>query len=295
MKKFYMVVNPEGGLKKGLDILAMVKPIFYDNDSELTILETEFAGHAKEYARDVDYSGYDGFCAIGGDGTMHEVINGMLNRSDGATLPIGLVTGGTGNSFMYDMDCLDPQEAAKRITKGELRTIDVAKVNANGVFYYAFNIVGWGLATEAGELAEKLRWLGGIRYDVASIIEVLKGKKRISKLILDDKTIEEDFVFILGCNTIHTGKGMKMAPFAKLNDGKIDLIIVRNASRLKLLKLFPKLFSGEHVKSPLVDYQQVNSFSIIPNGENGLTIDGELIGHTPVHVEMEPERISVLV
>jgi len=295
MKKFYMVVNPEGGLKKGLDILAMVKPIFYDNDSELTILETEFAGHAQEYARDVDYSGYDGFCAIGGDGTMHEVINGMLNRSDGATLPIGLVTGGTGNSFMYDMDCLDPQEAAKRITKGELRTIDVAKVNANGVFYYAFNIVGWGLATEAGELAEKLRWLGGIRYDVASIIEVLKGKKRISKLILDDKTIEEDFVFILGCNTIHTGKGMKMAPFAKLNDGKIDLIIVRNASRLKLLKLFPKLFSGEHVKSPLVDYQQVNSFSIVPNEENGLTIDGELIGHTPVHVEMEPERISVLV
>jgi len=290
-----MVVNPEGGLKKGLDILERVKPIFDKYDSELTVLETEFAGHAKEYAHDVDYSGYDGFCAIGGDGTMHEVINGMLNRSDGATLPIGLVTGGTGNSFMYDMDCLDPEEAAKRITQGQLRKIDVAKVDANGELYYAFNIVGWGLVTEAGELAEKLRWLGGIRYDVASILEVLKGKKRISKLILDDKTIEEDFVFILGCNTIHTGKGMKMAPFAKLDDGKIDLIIVRKASRLKLLRLFPKLFSGEHVKSPLVDYQQVNSFSIIPDEENGLTIDGELIGHTPVHVEMEPERINVLV
>ena len=290
-----MVVNPEGGLKKGLDILERVKPIFDEYDSELTVLETEFAGHAQVYAYEVDYAGYDGFCAIGGDGTMHEVINGMLNRSDGATLPIGLVTGGTGNSFMYDMDCLDPEEAAKRITQGQLRTIDVAKVDANGVLYYAFNIVGWGLVTEAGELAEKLRWLGGIRYDVASILEVLKGKKRISKLILDDKTIEEDFVFILGCNTIHTGKGMKMAPFAKLDDGKIDLIIVRKASRLKLLRLFPKLFSGEHVKSPLVDYQQVNSFSIIPDEENGLTIDGELIGHTPVHVEMEPERINVLV
>ena len=290
-----MVVNPEGGLKKGLDILERVKPIFDEYDSELTVLETEFAGHTQEYAYEVDYAGYDGFCAIGGDGTMHEVINGMLSRPDGATLPIGLVTGGTGNSFMYDMDCLDPEEAAKRITQGQLRTIDVAKVDANGELYYAFNIIGWGLATEAGVLAEKLRWLGGIRYDVASILEVLKGKKRISKLILDDQTIEEDFVFILGCNTIHTGKGMKMAPFAKLNDGKIDLIIVRKASRLKLLKLFPKLFSGEHVKSPLVDYQQVNSFSIVPDEKNRLTIDGELIGVTPVHVEMEPERISVLV
>ena len=290
-----MVVNPEGGLKKGIDILEKVKPIFDKYDSELTVLETEFAGHAQEYAHDVEYAGYDGFCAIGGDGTLHEVINGMLNRSDGATLPIGLVTGGTGNSFMYDMDCLDPEEAAKRITQGQLRKIDVAKVDANGELYYAFNIVGWGLVTEAGQLAEKLRWLGGIRYDVASILEVLKGKKRISKLILDDKTIEEDFVFILGCNTIHTGKGMKMAPFAKLDDGKIDLIIVRKASRLKLLRLFPKLFSGEHVKSPLVDYQQVNSFSIVPDEKNGLTIDGELIGHTPVHVEMELERINVLV
>ena len=290
-----MVVNPEGGLKKGLDILELVKPIFNEYDSELTVLETEFAGQAKEYAHEVDYADYDGFCAIGGDGTMHEVINGMLNRKDGATLPIGLVTGGTGNSFMHDMECLDPEEAAKRITQGQLRRIDVAKVNANGTVYYAFNIVGWGLATEAGQLAEKLRWLGGIRYDVASILEVLKGKKRISKLILDDKTIEEDFVFILGCNTIHTGKGMKMAPFAKLDDGKIDLIIVRKASRLKLLRLFPKLFSGEHVKSPLVDYQQVNSFSIDPQEENGLTIDGELIGHTPVHVEMKLEGINVLV
>ena len=96
MKKFYMVVNPHGGLKKGIKILEKVRPIFEGGGAELTVLETEYAGHAREYANEMDFTGYDGFCAIGGDGTMHEVINGMLKRPDGRKLPIGLVTGGTG-------------------------------------------------------------------------------------------------------------------------------------------------------------------------------------------------------
>ena len=69
--------------------------------------------------------------------------------------------------------------------------------------------------------------MGGVRYDVASVIEVLKGKDRIATLTLDKEVIKENFIFIIGCNTIHTGKAMKMAPLAQLNDGKIDLIIVR--------------------------------------------------------------------
>ena len=145
------------------------------------------------------------------------------------------------------------------------------------------------------KLAEKLRWLGGIRYDVASVIEVLKGKNRIASLTIDNKTIKENFIFIIACNTIHTGKAMKMAPLAKLDDGKIDLIIVRKTSKVKLLKLFPKLFSGDHIKSPLVEYKQVKNFSITIKDENDLTIDGEIIGKTPLHVEMLPKLLNVLV
>ena len=114
MSKYYLAVNPHGGLKKGLGILEQVKPVFENDGAEVTILETEYAGHARNMARTVEIDGYDGFCAIGGDGTMHEVVNGMMNREDGRRLPIGLVTGGTGNSFMHDLDCLDPVNAAKR-------------------------------------------------------------------------------------------------------------------------------------------------------------------------------------
>jgi len=295
MKKYYLLVNPKGGHRKGLEIYKKVKPVFSKSNVEVTVLHTEYAGHAFDFANTLDFDGYDGLCAIGGDGTMYEIINGMLKRDDQRKVPIGLITGGTGNSFMYDVDCLDPVDAAKRIIQHKLRPLDIAKVDADGELFYSFNIVGWGLATDAGKLAEKLRWLGGVRYDIASIIEVLKGKDRIATLTLDSEVIKENFIFIIGCNTIHTGKAMKMAPLAKLNDGKIDLIIVRKTSRLNLLKLFPKLFSGDHIKSSLVEYRQVKNFSITLKENNDLTIDGEIIGTTPLNVQMIPEMVNVLV
>ena len=295
MKKYYLLVNPAGGTKKGMKILEMVKPIFDKSEVHVDILQTEYAGHANELANTLDFSGYNGLCAIGGDGTLFEMVNGMLKRKDNQNFPLGLITGGTGNAFMHDLNCLDPIEASERIIKGNLRSVDIARVETPNNLYFSFNIIGWGLVADAGYLAEYFRLLGGLRYDVASILEVLKGKRRISRLILDEEVVDDDFVFVIACNTIHTGKAMRIAPNAKFDDGKIDLIIVRNASKTELLKLFPKLFTGEHVKSKLVECRQVQKFSIISDENSSLIIDGELIGSTPVHVTMEPKKINVLV
>ena len=295
MKKYYLLVNPAGGTKKGMEILEMVKPIFEKSEVHLDILQTEYAGHANELANTLDLSGYNGLCAIGGDGTLFEMVNGMLKRKDNQNFPLGLITGGTGNAFMHDLNCLDPIKASERIIKGNLRSVDIARVETPNNFYFSFNIIGWGLVADAGYLAEYFRLLGGLRYDVASILEVLKGKRRISRLVLDGEVVDDDFVFVIACNTIHTGKAMRIAPNAKFDDGKIDLIIVRNASKTELLKLFPKLFTGEHVKSKLVECRQVQKFSIISDENSSLIIDGELIGSTPVHVTMEPKKINVLV
>ena len=293
MKKLFLIYNPHGGLKKGKNILRKVKPIFQEAEKELIILESEYSGHAFDYANTLNFQGHDGLCVIGGDGTMHEVINGMLNRKDKSRIPLGLITGGTGNSFMHDIDCLDPIKAARKIITGKMRAIDIAKVTANDTIYYSFNLIGWGVPTDSNLLAEKLRWRGGLRYSISAIFEVLKAKKRIAKLRFDGNEIEADFTFIMGCNTMHVGKGMKMAPEALIDDGKLDLIVVKKVSRFRLLFLFPKLFSGSHVDSPLVDYVQVKQFSIIPKIKNGLNIDGEMKGFTPAHVQINKEKIYI--
>jgi len=86
-----------------------------------------------------------------------------------------------------------------------------------------------------------------------------------------------------------------MAPLARLDDGLIDLLIVRKVGRMKLLRLFPKLFSGKHIGDPAVDYRQVSEFSIKPDDRNTLNIDGEMLGSTPIRVTMMPKEIEVLV
>ena len=295
MSRYYITVNPHGGTKKGSKILSQVLPIFESENAEVTVIETEYAGHACDLTMDVDMTNYDGFCCIGGDGTMHEAINGLLKRKDKKRFPLGLITGGTGNSFMCDMNCQDPIDATKRILSGNRRFIDVLECNSNGDIYYAFNLVGWGMPTDINNLAEKMRWLGTQRYNVATLIEVMRNSKRFAELKVNGESITDDFAFIIACNTIHVGKGMKMAPKAQLDDGLVDIIIVPKVNRFSLLKLFPKLFTGEHINSPELQYKQVNSFSIIPKENNKLNIDGELLGSTPVNVKVLQKEIEILI
>ena len=295
MSKYYITLNPHGGTKKGSKILSQVLPIFESENAEVTVIETEYAGHARDLAMDIDMTNYDGFCCIGGDGTMHEAINGLLKRKDKKRFPLGLITGGTGNSFMCDMNCQDPIDATKRILSGNRRFIDVLECNSNGDVYYAFNLVGWGMPTDINNLAEKMRWLGTQRYNVATLIEVMRNSKRFAELKVNGESITDDFAFIIACNTIHVGKGMKMAPKAQLDDGLVDIIIVPKVNRFSLLKLFPKLFTGEHINSPELQYKQVNSFSIIPKENNKLNIDGELLGTTPVNVKVLQKEIEILI
>ena len=295
MRKYYLTVNPYGGGKKGPKILKDVLPLFEQKNIELNIIETEYAGHNRDLANQLNMDGYDGFCCIGGDGTLNEVINGLLTRKDRLKFPIGLITGGTGNSFMHDLDCLDPIEAANKIISDKRRFIDVFSCNTDGKTFYGFNILGWGIPTDANILADKLRWMGPQRYNFASIIEVLRHKKRFARVIIDNNSIGADFAFIIGCNTIHTGKGMRMAPLARLNDGLIDLIIVRKVSRFKLLKLFPKVFSGKHIGDPGVDYRQVKQFKIMSEYKSQLNLDGEVLGSTPVEVKILPKEVEILI
>ena len=295
MKKYYLTVNPYGGGKKGPKILKDVLPLFEQKNIELNIIETDYAGHNRDLANQLNMDGYDGFCCIGGDGTLNEVINGLLTRKDRLKFPIGLITGGTGNSFMHDLDCLDPIEAANKIISDKRRFIDVFSCNTDGKTFYGFNILGWGIPTDANILADKLRWMGPQRYNFASIIEVLRHKKRFARVIIDNNSIGADFAFIIGCNTIHTGKGMRMAPLARLNDGLIDLIIVRKVSRFKLLKLFPKVFSGKHIGDPGVDYRQVKQFKIMSEDKSQLNLDGEVLGSTPVEVKILPKEVEILI
>ena len=226
---------------------------------------------------------------------MNEVLNGMLTRGDQSKVPIGLVPGGTGNSFMKTLDLLEPLEAILKIIKNKPRTIDLMKVSGSDGVYYSLNLVGWGMATDISIVAEKLRILGEQRYNIASVIEIIRNKKRPATLIIDDVETTNDFCFIIACNTKYVGKGMKMAPEAVIDDGLMDLIVVKQNSRTTLLSVFPKLFNGEHISHPACEYLKCRTFSIRSEQNDPLNIDGEIIGCAPVDVELVENGIELLV
>ena len=291
MKKLLILTNPYSGKKNGKKILKNVLNIFSNTPYDL--ITTKYKNHPYEIAKTININDFSGICIIGGDGTMHEVINGMLARADKKQLPIGLVPGGTGNSFMHDMNCLNPNDAAEQIIKLKTQKIDLIKIETDNKIIYSFNVAGWGMPPDINILAEKMRWFGGQRYNIASLIEIMKFTKRQCNLIINNENILDDYSLVLCCNTIHTGKGMKIAPKAKLADGLIDVVAVKKTNRLTLLKLFPAIFSGNHINSSIVNYQQVKSISIKPKIDSSLIVDGEVIGRTPCDMVALPNAIEV--
>ncbi|MBP90028.1 MAG: hypothetical protein CMJ64_25525 [Planctomycetaceae bacterium] len=117
---------------------------------------------------------------------------------------------------------------------------------------------------------------------MAALSHILRAKRRFAKLVLDAKTTEDDFALVIACNTRFTGKGMRVAPHASMNDGKIDVVAVRRASRWQIFRLLSKIYDGSHVSLPCVAYHQVQSFSIEPASRDLLNLDGDLKAGTPV-------------
>mgnify|MGYP001054920824 CR=1 FL=1 len=269
-------------------------PVFDSNGSKLSIIKTEGPGHARELTAHLALGNYDGLLVLGGDGTFHEVVNGILKMQKDRPLPIGLIPGGSGNSLLHDLGLTDPVAAAKAIVKRKTRFIDAAEIKMKDDLMYSINLIGWGLVTDVGKRAELLRWLGTRRYTVSSIVEILLKKNRGAKLIIDDQTFFDDFTFVVACNSIHIGRGMKMAPYAKLDDGLIDLLVVdANITRKRLFSVLPKLFDGTHVNEPEVKYHQASKFSIFPEQVDLLNIDGEMVGTTPINVRMLKQAIEI--
>ena len=292
--KLYFLINPISGTQKSKKIFQSINHTLKLKNINFDYSETEYSGHAIKIAKELDLNSYNGIIIIGGDGTFHEVISGLMSRTDNKKIPIGIVPGGSGNSFLYSEKDNDPNSIFNRILKFEKQKIDVLKVKTPDDLLYSINLVGWGLVTDIGKSAEKYRWLGTSRYTLVSLIEIIKNKSRNATLIIENKEYKKTFTFIIACNTKYVGKGMYMAPNAAINDGLLDLIIVKgNLSRRLLFKTLPKLFKGTHINDPNIEYKQISKFSLLTKDKDLLNIDGELKGTTSIEVEVVNNAIEV--
>ena len=145
--------------------------------------------------------------SVGGDGTFCEVITGLMLRSDSAykTVPVALVPAGSGNSQANDMEIMDYMNAIERIVSGRLRKMDIGKVSFTLddklETRYSHNLVGWGLGVDSNLLAEKMRFLGPLRYDLGALMSIIRGRVRKARCYIDGHLIDSAFVLLLIQNT----------------------------------------------------------------------------------------------
>ena len=294
MKNYIIIVNPFSGKKKGLNILKNIESILDTKRFSYDTHITKNSGDASSLTQTLNISKYDGIIMIGGDGTFHEIVNGMMTRKDNTQIPIGIIPGGTGNSFLLDLNITDPILALNRIIMHKTKKIDILRTKYNQKIKYSINLVGWGMITDVGLTSEKFRLFGYSRYTIAAVIEIFFKKTRYAKLKVDDNIIEGEFMFAIACNSKNVGKGMLMAPNAKLDDGLIDVIIVEgNISRFRLLNVLPKLFNGTHINEPEVKYIKCKEFNLISDNNDQLNIDGEMIGESPFESEVMEKAIDI--
>ena len=299
MNKILLIVNPVSGNKNSTKILPNIKSILKKEFDLTDIIKTEYPNHIEEIVLNYNFDALHCICIIGGDGSFHEAINGMLNRKDQKKIPLALIPSGSGNSLCRDLDLLDPLKATKNIINQNKMKIDILKItDYNQNIIYSFNIVGWGMVTDIGIKAEKYRWLGTSRYTILSLLQILLKRTRFANIVYTNNNnkkneINKELMFIMLSNTIHTGKGMKIAPKAKLNDGLVDLLLIENISRFKLLKLMPKLFTGQHIDDTDVQYTQVKEIKFTSKNKNALNIDGEIKGTSPFKLEIISEAIEI--
>ena len=297
MKPILCIINPKSGVKKSLKAFKDNQKKFTEKNFESEILITKESGHAERFVQKEDLSSFDRLIIMGGDGTVNEVLNGLYLSNRLESTNIAIIPTGSGNSVMHDLNLLEIDKAFDVALGNNIIKIDSILAQFDNCTKISISIIGWGMFSQGNVLAEKLRFIGTIRYDIASIITLLIKRSYKAELIIDENTRNDiSCSFLVGCNSKHTGKGMYIAPDGGFQDGVIDFVTVENkVSRFQIANLFAKVYSGKHTILPYVKMQKVNSFKINSNQETFFNIDGELIKSKSVSAKVFPKSVNIYV
>ena len=255
-------------------------------------------------------AGYDAALIFGGDGTVHR----QMSAAVASKVPILCVPIGSGNDFARALGLASLRDAEGAWRKfcngaGNVRSIDVAQITSQAAtrdsglatrdsLYCC--VAGAGLDSEVNRRANRLpSWLrrhGGYVLSLAPALAGFRAPQITVELFDSDgpARIAERAMLVAFANAPSYGQGMRIAPRAQLDDGKLDVCFVRRTSKLRLLRLFPVVYSGGHLRLPEVVYAQCSGLRIESEPPVQVFGDGELIGWTPAEIRVLPGVLRVL-
>lgn len=304
-KRVHLLVNPFAGKKKGRVRAGEARELLEKAGVVVMVAYSAYSGHLTSIAADLEVKRGDVIAVVGGDGSLSEVITGRLGRGIKEKETFAIIPAGTGNSQAHDLGIGSVADAVKAILESNHQGLDIAEVNLvkglpgsedGTMTHYSHNLVTWGLGVDSTIQAEKMRWMGPARYDVGILLAIAANKRRTATLTLDGRSVTNDFTLFLVQNSQTGGSKLPLAPGASLDDGWMDIGILKKMTRRDVLKAFGMLKKeGRHVFHPRVDYHRFKSLGIETSTPTAINIDGENIGSTPLSMKVLPQAVKIIV
>ncbi|WP_188205949.1 diacylglycerol/lipid kinase family protein [Alkalibacillus aidingensis] len=294
---YYFIVNYYSGSGISRKIWREIELILQTRGINYKSVFTNYQNHATELVKELkEKKNITAVVAVGGDGTVNEVINGLT----GTSIPLGVIPTGSGNDFCRAMGIpLRYELALERILKGELKEIDIGRVNDK---YFA-TIVGVGFDGQVAQQTNRskhkklynLTKIGSLSYIISLFKVIFMYKPSQVELHIDSyQTTQEKVWLIAIANSPCYAGGMMICPDAKNNDETFDICIVKGISRWSLLRIFPSVFKGKHILHPAVTTLKAKKVQISSKQSLVAHADGEIIGKTPFDVTIQPSSLTVL-
>ena len=303
MTKYKIIANPNAGHGKGARAIPEIESELTRLGLDYELVRTERVGHAIQLARQAALDGYEVIVAAGGDGTVNEVLNGLMEaRTESKNRPaLGVLCSGRGNDFAPCVNIPEDLPGALQVLKDDhRRMIDIGRV-CGGKFpqgrYFANNVgVGFD-AIGTIEVAKLPEW-GMLSFLIAILKTIfLFYKGPTVRLDYDDETLTTSTLMLLTMNGKRMGTGFKMAPDAMPDDGLFDLVIVRQVSRPRIFSLIPHFMKGTQGSQPEVRTLRAARVTITAvEGALPAQSDGEIIcvDGSRLEIEMLPHQVEVV-
>lgn len=286
-RKIFLIVNKYAGHKKGEQVAQRVMAYLARRNEPVDFAFTRHPGHASELAEKASADGYSLVVAVGGDGTVNEVAQGLVGK---ATI-MGLIPVGSGNGLARELGIsMNLEKSVETLIDGKNIQIDVCRINDQHFLCTS----GIGFDAQIAFLMSKAQSRGFLKYIQLVVQESLRFRPLPVRMQIDGKVVEEPVFLVTFANASQFGNNAFIAPGASLTDGLIDVVVVRRFVKIWMPVFAVALFTGLVPHLPFVDCYKAEKVSLDIADTPFYHFDGEpgqLI--VPAQIKIDPGKIIV--
>jgi len=288
------IINPFSAKGRAQRAWPEIRATLRDAGLPFDEVTTHSPEEGMELAARAGGDGYAVVISVGGDGTTHWAVNGLMRSRTSLVPALAIIPEGTANDFPRCLHIpLNPRAAARTVLDGTRRRVDIGQVNDR---YFA-TISGVGFDAEVAQLVNRWpRWIKGTTVYVAGILQTLVTYRPVDARITIDGQEQQLKLFLLAAaNTNWYGGGMYMAPHASIDDGLLAVVYATDLTKLETLAVLPKVFSGRHLKHSKVAHTTARDVRVDSVAPLAIHADGEIVGKVPAVFRIIPRAIEVIV